>query len=200
MPTSVRNPKQTRSIETKNKIIKASYELFAEVGYYNTNTAEIAKKANVSTGIVYGYFRNKSDILFEILDLYMADVYAPIISMLNDFTQTLSISNLAYKAIDMAIETHKKYANIHEALHSMRHSDEKVNQRFIELEDDITVTIAQRLVDMGIDIPNIMERVHLAMDVIQSFAHEYIYDRHRYIDYDCMRTLVHETLVSYLSK
>ena len=42
MGKEVREPRQERSIEKKNKIIRAGYELFSEVGYYNTNTAEIA--------------------------------------------------------------------------------------------------------------------------------------------------------------
>ena len=56
MGKEIREPRQERSIEKKNKIIRAGYELFSEVGYYNTNTAEIARRAGVSTGIVYGYF------------------------------------------------------------------------------------------------------------------------------------------------
>ena len=40
MPTNeIRIPKQKRSIEKKDAIIVASYELFCEKGYYKTNTA-----------------------------------------------------------------------------------------------------------------------------------------------------------------
>ena len=49
----IREPVQKRSIEKKEKIIKAGFDLICEKGYYNTNTAEIAKKAGVCTGIVY---------------------------------------------------------------------------------------------------------------------------------------------------
>ena len=47
--------------------------LFCEKGYYRTNTAEIAKAAGVSTGIVYSYFHDKKDILNhrEKLELYL---------------------------------------------------------------------------------------------------------------------------------
>ena len=48
----IRQPQQERSIEKKNKIIEAAYEIFSEVGYYAANTPEIAKKAGVSTGII----------------------------------------------------------------------------------------------------------------------------------------------------
>ena len=55
----IREPVQKRSIEKKEKIIKAGFDLICEKGYYNTNTAEIAKKAGVSTGIVYQYFKDR---------------------------------------------------------------------------------------------------------------------------------------------
>lgn len=199
MAQTVRAPKQTRSVETKKKIIRASYELFAEVGYYNTNTAEIAKKANVSTGIVYGYFRNKGEILLEILDLYMEDVYAPILNLVKNANLSDNLEAFANQAIDMAIDTHKRNAHIHEALHSMRHTDEKVNERFIELEDDITQKIAEILPKLGVNVDDVMERVHLCINEVQSFAHEYVYDRHRYINYDHMRNLVVKSLIGYLS-
>ena len=65
--SEVRTPRQERSIAKKKKIIEAGYELFSKVGYYATNTAEIAKHAGVSTGIVYGYFKDKRDILLDVL-------------------------------------------------------------------------------------------------------------------------------------
>ena len=81
MKNIVREPRQTRSIEKKNKIIEAGYELFSEVGYYGTNTAEIAKRAGVSTGIVYGYFQDKRDILICVLEIYINNVFDPFLKM-----------------------------------------------------------------------------------------------------------------------
>ena len=62
METDIREPKQKRAIEKKEKIIKAGFDLICQNGYHNTNTAEIAKRAGVSTGIVYQYFKDKYDI------------------------------------------------------------------------------------------------------------------------------------------
>ena len=61
MANAIRQPIQERANEKKQKIIEAGYKLFAEKGYYNTNTQEIAKAAGVSTGIVYSYFKDKKD-------------------------------------------------------------------------------------------------------------------------------------------
>ena len=74
MKKEVREPQQERSIEKKNRIIEAGYKLFSEVGYYGTNTAEIAKRAGVSTGIVYGYFQDKRDILISVLSIYIESI------------------------------------------------------------------------------------------------------------------------------
>jgi AcrR family transcriptional regulator len=67
---SVRQPKQKRSISTKEKILDAAYQLFCEKGYYKTTTNEIARVAGVSIGSLYSYFVDKDTIFLEILDRY----------------------------------------------------------------------------------------------------------------------------------
>lgn len=44
MTNNIRIPKQQRAIDKKERIIKAGFDLICKNGYYNTNTAEIAKK------------------------------------------------------------------------------------------------------------------------------------------------------------
>ena len=63
---SVRQPKQSRSIEKKESILNAALTMFGEKGYYNTTTNEIAEAAGVSIGTLYAYFENKETILLEI--------------------------------------------------------------------------------------------------------------------------------------
>ena len=67
---AVRKPRQKRSIETKEKIVSAAYQLFCEKGYYNTTTNEIAQVANVSIGSLYSYFKDKDTIFLEILERF----------------------------------------------------------------------------------------------------------------------------------
>ena len=58
----IRNPTQARSIEKRKKILDAGLRLIGQKGFYHTTTADIAREAGVSTGIVYRYFENKKDI------------------------------------------------------------------------------------------------------------------------------------------
>ncbi len=195
MKNSVRVPRQERSIEKKKKIIEASYILFSEVGYYGTNTAEIAKKAGVSTGIVYGYFQDKRDILICILEKYINNVFEPLLKLLDKLTSPIDFSVLIPNILDLTIKTHKKNAKIHEALHSLTHTDEAVNMEFIALEDNITEKIKEKLLSLNISLENITEKIHFAMNIVQSFCHEYVFDKHEYIDYDAMREMVITSLI-----
>ncbi|MBN1655396.1 MAG: TetR/AcrR family transcriptional regulator [Deltaproteobacteria bacterium] len=58
--------RQNQAIETRNQIYDAAIELMDRKGYENITIAEIAKKANVSVGSFYHYFKSKNDILVEI--------------------------------------------------------------------------------------------------------------------------------------
>ena len=195
MPKTIRNPQQERSIDKKNRIINAGYELFSENGYYNTNTVQIAKRAGVSTGIVYGYFRDKKDILREVTSLYMEKVTKPILNLFDSLEAPFDTRDLVCKIVDLVISAHGENAGIHEALHSLTHTDPEISAQFIGLEDELTLKIADRLTRLNVLKEDAKEKVHFAMDVLQSFAHEYIYDHHEYIDYDIFKTLVTDCLV-----
>jgi AcrR family transcriptional regulator len=47
----------------RNKIIKISRRLFLEQGYENTTVRQVLKKARLSTGSLYHFFKNKEEIL-----------------------------------------------------------------------------------------------------------------------------------------
>jgi len=64
---AVRIPRQARSRRTRERILAAAVASFEARGYDETTTAEIARKAGLAVGSVYDYFRDKREILLEIL-------------------------------------------------------------------------------------------------------------------------------------
>src|ERR1700694_1607082 len=48
-------------------ILDAAKGAFADKGFEGTSIAEIARIADISDGLVYRYFRNKRDLLYEVL-------------------------------------------------------------------------------------------------------------------------------------
>lgn len=63
---AVRIPQQKRSIDRKEKVVEAAYQLFCDQGYYETSIPEIARHAGVAVGSVYAYFRDKEDLFDEV--------------------------------------------------------------------------------------------------------------------------------------
>ena len=54
--------------QTKAKILESALESFALKGFHGSSMQEIAKKAGVSKGLAYNYFKSKEEILKEIIE------------------------------------------------------------------------------------------------------------------------------------
>ena len=52
---------------TKEILLHTSINLFYQKGYLDTSIREIGDKAGISTSIIYHYFKNKEELLFEIV-------------------------------------------------------------------------------------------------------------------------------------
>ncbi|MCD4734600.1 MAG: TetR/AcrR family transcriptional regulator [Bacteroidales bacterium] len=52
---------------TRDLLLKTSINLFAKSGYADTSIRDIGSKAGISTSALYHYFKNKQEILFEII-------------------------------------------------------------------------------------------------------------------------------------
>lgn len=52
----------------RQSILSAAEILFAHNGYKKTKIEDIAEKAEISVGTVYGYFQNKEELLVAVLD------------------------------------------------------------------------------------------------------------------------------------
>jgi AcrR family transcriptional regulator len=63
-----RRPEQFEQLREKSreKILSAALELFANKGYDATSIDSIAKKAGISKGLIYNYFESKKSVLLAI--------------------------------------------------------------------------------------------------------------------------------------
>ena len=198
--SEIREPIQKRSIEKKEKIIKAGFELICKNGYYNTNTAEIAKEAGVSTGIVYSYFNDKHDILLEGIKRYANSIFYPSIDFLNNMQITsANIEETIEKVINQFINNHQLSQSAHEEITSMAHSDKDVTEFFHENELETTNIIMDLLKKNGFSSDDLFERTHIIIGLIDNFCHEVVYHRHSSIDYDAMKKIVVNSITHILT-
>lgn len=192
----IREPIQKRSIEKKEKIIKAGFDLICEKGYYNTNTAEIAKVAGVSTGIVYSYFKDKHDILTEGIKIYANDIFYPMLNIENEKFDKNNLKETFYNMINSFIENHKLSQTAHEEIMSMVHSDNEIADFFHQYEIKITQQFTDILIKNGFNEENLTEKVHIALGLIDNLCHEIIYHKHEKMNYQKMIEIVVETIIN----
>lgn len=62
--------------ESRQKILSAAMEVFAEKGYHGATITEITKRAGVSRGLASYYFPSKHLLVEELLDAYLDGVTA----------------------------------------------------------------------------------------------------------------------------
>ena len=194
----IREPVQKRSIEKKEKIIQAGFELICEKGYYNTNTAEIAKAAGVSTGIIYQYFKDKHDILIAGIKKYASDIFYPMLKVTNVRINKDNIKDIIFDMINKFIENHKLSPAAHEEITSMTHSDKDIAAFFQEHEMFMTNQVTDMLVKNGYSSDNLSEKVHIMINLIDDLCHEIVYHKHKEMNYDVMIELVISTIVNLL--
>ena len=198
-PYSILNENESKNqIATKDKIIEAGFELICTDGYYNTNTSKIAKKAGVSTGIVYQYFKDKKDILMSGLEKYADDIFHPMLHMSNIDIEKDDISSIMKVMIKKYISNHKLSSIAHEEIVSMAHSDKDISNFFYEREIEMTKKISSSLTKNGFKIDNIDEKVHIIIGLVDNLCHEIVYHKHKEIDYDVMTDIVINEVVNIL--
>ena len=64
-----RTPEENDRIRqaSQEKIRAAAMELFMKQGYYATSISDIAKKAGISKGLLYNYYKGKEELLSEMV-------------------------------------------------------------------------------------------------------------------------------------
>ncbi|WP_437064418.1 TetR/AcrR family transcriptional regulator [Streptomyces sp. enrichment culture] len=68
-PDSLTSPSSTG---VRERLIEAAVQEFGEQGYDRARVQDIARRAGLSTGAIYGNFRNKAELLSEAVDYGLA--------------------------------------------------------------------------------------------------------------------------------
>lgn len=196
----IRTPIQKRSIEKKEKIIEAGFSLICKKGYHNTNTAEIAKKAGVSTGIVYSYFQDKHDILIEGIKKYGISIFHPTFAITEDnFSfDKKDLDKIFRKMIQEFIENHKLSEVAHQEIMAMTHSDNEVAEILNKAELDVTNKLTELFIKNGFNKENLEEKLHISISMLDNLCHEIIYHKHESLDYKKMIDIVVDSIVNLL--
>lgn len=133
--------RQEQATRTKNKIYNVSIELMDKKGFNNITIEEISKKAGVSVGAFYHYYKSKDDIFFEIYK--KADEYFK-----NEVAQELDDPSL--NALDKIVLFFSHYAkyNTERGIENVSQLYNTKNKLFIE-KGRYLINLLQKIVEEG---------------------------------------------------
>ena len=185
MGDSIREPIQKRSIEKKEKIIEYGFKLICEKGYHNTNTAEIAKAAGVSTGIIYSYFEDKHDILLAGIQKRTDKLFYPLLEDLTkDFKSKKPVDEILHSILQTFVSNHEISAVSYQEIMALTYSDSEIAKYYYEREIEMTNKLFELLIGFNFPTDGLKEKIHFIIGMIENYCHEIIYHKHNELDYD----------------
>ena len=78
-----------KSKNTRKRLLQTAITLFAKKGFANTSIREIGKRAEISTSIIYHYFKNKEEILFEIIEKSSGELIKELVRIQREFSNPI---------------------------------------------------------------------------------------------------------------
>jgi AcrR family transcriptional regulator len=172
--SGTRQPRQSRSQATKEKILESAYRLFCERGYYQTTTNHIAESAGVSIGSLYSYYQDREEILSDLLIQFDSSLNQALddLSQETEFCRS-DIRLWVKRVIERMIALREPTRELHNQLRSLRYSYPKVaavlqqqkaretaiileylrlNRNIVRAEDlDIAAFVVQGMIEFAVD-------------------------------------------------
>src|SRR5215831_715617 len=73
-PSSRRKPKGDKRERTRAKLLDAARQLVREKGHEDTTLEAVAKRAGMTTGAIYGNFKNREELFVALGQTYWPDI------------------------------------------------------------------------------------------------------------------------------
>jgi len=82
------SPKVVDKNEKRREIALACSELLHEIGIKKITISQVAKTAGIGKGTIYEYFKNKDDIIFEIINMHIENYNNFFLESIKNITNT----------------------------------------------------------------------------------------------------------------
>ena len=134
-----KQPRQARSRDTVDVILKAAARLLATKGYAATTTNHIAEHAGVSVGSLYEYFPNKDALLVALMDAHLREGEA-IMAQAAGTTLPFGddVGQVVYGFVRAMVDFHARDRGLHRVLFEEAPLPPRIRRRLGDLEQRIT--------------------------------------------------------------
>ncbi|MEC0244446.1 TetR/AcrR family transcriptional regulator [Paenibacillus chitinolyticus] len=132
--------------DRKEQIINAAVGIFAELGYYKTTTAMVAKAAGVTQPYVFHFFKNKEELFKVVIDRAVLRLY-------DAFMQVEGPGNLIMESMGQAFKEFMRVnrAEILMVMQAPAISEPEIRRHMSEKFALIHATILRKFEESGMD-------------------------------------------------
>ncbi len=114
----------------QRQILEAAVTVFAEKGYHRATIKDIARTAGVADGTIYNYFKNKQDVMLNIV-LQMAEINR-LMDDVEQALQTLTPAQLLEMVFQNRLRTMKNNLPLTRAIFPQIITDPELKRMFFE--------------------------------------------------------------------
>lgn len=133
-----------RNENIKSRIIETTRELLETSSFSDISLAEIANKSGISKGTLYYHYKNKSEIFFDITDIYLNEQWNDFISWTENKEKDTSIPRLIKYVVERDVAGSKLRMQL---ISEAQIGDEAVRQRLINRYDEFHRLISKKIAE-----------------------------------------------------
>ncbi len=171
-PADTRVPKQQRSKEKKQRIKDAAVILMSEKGYHSTSSNEIAKKADVSIGTFYSYFKDKKALYAELVE----DIYNTVLEPVDfsSFPEDMSVEDTVYMYISFIFKGHGIMPEFQREIASLSEQSDEFREIEMAQKERTTKMFVQMLGNCRdqIKIKDINTASYIILTMVEAVVHD----------------------------
>lgn len=147
------SPLTARGQATRDKLVAAARDVFAERGFAGTRMGDLADAAGVSHGTVYTYFDTKEDVLLAVLAAVRSDLHESMTPpRLRDPIARVDAANRAY------LDGYRTHAQLLQVAQAASASDSRFADVLLDLRRTHVARVAgaiRKLQDEGLAAPDL---------------------------------------------
>jgi AcrR family transcriptional regulator len=136
-----KQPRQTRSRDTVQAILRAAAQVFSARGYAATTTNHIAARAGVSIGSLYEYFPSKDALLLALLEEHLAEGEAILSQVWARLGSCRDLHEVVRHFARAMVDLHARDRALHRLLFEEAPLPRRTRQRIFAIEQDVTARV-----------------------------------------------------------
>jgi AcrR family transcriptional regulator len=164
-------------------ILQTAERLFCENGYSNTKIQDIAREAEVAVGTVYFYFRNKEDLLLQLLEataFNFRNILGEAFRTGNDPVERFENAGRAMFQNFWGLQRSQMTILLRESVGVSPEVEASRQAIFERLNGDVAQAMEEVLEEYGISEPFVAEVVSVAINgMLERIANQYLLTRDR---------------------